>query len=428
MISLSRGEPELEPEAPGGVERALELYGRCQQRVVELEQREREARERALFYERVLGGMVDLIVVKDRDLRVLYANRAFCDYYGTTRGELTGGLAPDTCAPEIAARHTKEDEHVVATGNILSSLPETIVRHDGIPLTFATIKSPLRDDGGSVDMFVSVSRNIVQAALHAGEAIQRSESHHKALLSVIPDLVFRISREGVYLDFSTPSGSGTALPPALFLGKRMHDFLPELAPLLMSGLEAALDTGVLQTIEYQLLYGGDIAYYEARLFPSGPDEVIMVARDVTTQKRAEAEQQRLREELFRAQERVLLELTTPVIPISDRVLVIPIVGDVDAERAHQLTNKLLIGIARSHARVAILDVTGMPVVKPDVAAALLRCANAARMLGATMLITGVRPEVALMLVDIGADLTGIVTLSTLQAGIAYALKLPVELG
>lgn len=422
MTHSLRDEPDAGPPTPERPEQVIELYRQCRRRLVELERALMQAQEKVTLFERVLDGIVDLLVVKDRAHNVVYANRAFCDYYGWSRDELLFGPAHVADVPEIAARHAEEDEHVLTTGNFLSPLPETIDRHDGTSLTFATIKSPIRDDAGSVDMVVSVSRNIVQAPLQTGEARRQSESHHNALLAVIPDLVFRVNREGVYLDFSAPTGAEAALPPALFLGKRMHDFLPELAPRFMSAVEGALDTGEMQTIEYSMLYRGETAHFEARVLASGADEAIAVVRDITAQKRAEEAQRRLEGELARAREQTLLELATPVIPIGNRVIVMPVVGDVDAERVRTVMKRLLFGVAENHARIAIVDVTGVMAVKPDIAGALVRCARAAQMLGARMFITGIRPEVARTLVEIDEDRSGIVTFSALSSGIALAMR------
>jgi rsbT co-antagonist protein RsbR len=103
-------------------------------------------------------------------------------------------------------------------------------------------------------------------------------------------------------------------------------------------------------------------------------------------------------------------------------MVMPLIGAVDSQRAQQVIETLLEGIARSGAVVAILDITGVPVVDTQVANALLRAAQAVKLLGAQILLTGIRPEVAQTLVGLGADLSGIVTCGSLQTGIAYATR------
>lgn len=100
----------------------------------------------------------------------------------------------------------------------------------------------------------------------------------------------------------------------------------------------------------------------------------------------------------------------------------PLIGTVDSRRAQLVLETLLEGIAAYQAQVAILDITGVQIVDTQVANALIDAAQAVRLLGADVVLTGIRPEVAQTLVGIGADLSGIITCSTLQSGIAYALR------
>jgi PAS domain S-box-containing protein len=147
---------------------------------------------------------------------------------------------------------------------------------------------------------------------------------------------------------------------------------------------------------------------------------IAIVHDLTERKRAEAERVRLQEQIIGAQAAALAELSTPLIPISDEVLAMPLIGAIDAQRARQVLDALLRGIEQSRARVAILDITGVPVVDTQVARTLLIAARAVRLLGAEIVLTGIRPEVAQTLVGLGVDLGGVVTRGTLQSGIAYA--------
>jgi rsbT co-antagonist protein RsbR len=149
-----------------------------------------------------------------------------------------------------------------------------------------------------------------------------------------------------------------------------------------------------------------------------------IASDVTERKRAEAErEERQRQaEVIRMQEALLRELSTPLIPISETVLVMPLIGSIDSARAQRVLETLLQGIAGSGAQVAILDITGVSVVDTQVANALVRAAQAVKLLGAQVVLTGIRPEVAQTLVGLGTDLGAVVTHSTLQSGIAFALQ------
>src|SRR6185295_2919913 len=99
------------------------------------------------------------------------------------------------------------------------------------------------------------------------------------------------------------------------------------------------------------------------------------------------------------------ELSTPLIPISDDTVIMPLIGNIDSRRAQQVIEALLEGVAETRTQVAILDITGVPVVDTQVANALIGAAQAVKLLGAQVVITGIRPEVAQTLVGLGVDLS-----------------------
>jgi rsbT co-antagonist protein RsbR len=152
--------------------------------------------------------------------------------------------------------------------------------------------------------------------------------------------------------------------------------------------------------------------------------IVCIIRDISERRQAEEAQRRniTQEETIRAQAAALAELSTPLIPLSDKVVVMPLIGAVDSRRAQQVLETLLQGIAANGVEVAILDITGVPVVDTQVANALLQAAKSVKLLGARVMLTGIRPEVAQTLVGLGADLSGIVTHGTLQSGIAAVLR------
>ncbi len=145
-------------------------------------------------------------------------------------------------------------------------------------------------------------------------------------------------------------------------------------------------------------------------------------QDITERKRAEEERHRLQEALIQAQAETLQELSTPLIPISDTIVVMPLIGRIDTQRANQILETLLTGIQAQQAELAIIDITGVSLIDTKVAHTLLQAARAVQLLGARVVLTGLRPEVAQTLVSLGVDLSTVVTLGTLQSGIAYGLR------
>ncbi len=175
----------------------------------------------------------------------------------------------------------------------------------------------------------------------------------------------------------------------------------------------------------EVLYNASV-YRDAKGNVAG---VFAAARDITAQKKTEAELAKANaalqaeiEERRRA-EKVIMELSTPVLQLRDGLLMLPIIGVIDSLRARQITEQLLRSIRDTRSKVAVVDITGVPAVDSKVANHLLQTAEAARLMGATMLLTGLSPEVAQSLVSIGVDLSRLTTAGDLQGGIAEADRL-----
>ena len=130
-----------------------------------------------------------------------------------------------------------------------------------------------------------------------------------------------------------------------------------------------------------------------------------------------------RERVVRLQQEAIRELSTPVLQVRDRLLILPIIGLIDSDRARQLTEQLLDAIREFRARVVVMDITGVAAVDSKVANHLIQTVDAARLLGTTVILTGVSPATAQTIVTIGVDLSRIRTVGDLQGGIELADRL-----
>jgi rsbT co-antagonist protein RsbR len=119
---------------------------------------------------------------------------------------------------------------------------------------------------------------------------------------------------------------------------------------------------------------------------------------------------------------VIQELSTPVMPVHEHVLVVPLVGAIDEERARRITERVLAAVCERRAQVVILDITGVSELDEVSADGLMSAAKAVRLLGAKVLLVGINPKLALSLTHRDADLKGLTTLSDLQSGIEHALR------
>lgn len=150
--------------------------------------------------------------------------------------------------------------------------------------------------------------------------------------------------------------------------------------------------------------------------------IIHHVEDVTENVRlreAEAEQQ----EVIRRQRGEILDLSTPVIQIWDRVVALPIIGTLDSTRADRLTERLLKRIAELHAEVVILEISGVPTVDTQVAHYLFKAVEAARLMGARSILSGVRPEVAQAMVHLGIEIGAVRSTNTLRDALQFAMQI-----
>src|SRR6201996_8921458 len=130
-----------------------------------------------------------------------------------------------------------------------------------------------------------------------------------------------------------------------------------------------------------------------------------------------------RERIIRQQQEAIRELSTPVLQVRERLLILPIIGVLDGQRARQLTEQLLRGIRTNRARVVVIDITGVPTIDSTVANHLVQTVDASRLMGASVIITGLSPEIAQTLVTLGVDLSKVNAVGDLQGGIEEAERL-----
>lgn len=116
------------------------------------------------------------------------------------------------------------------------------------------------------------------------------------------------------------------------------------------------------------------------------------------------------------------ELSTPIVPVHEGIMVLPLVGSIDSRRATEITERLLEAISAYQAEIVIIDITGISVVDTQVANNLLMTTRAANLLGSRVVLVGIGAEIAQTIVQLGVELHGLVTLANLQAGISYALE------
>lgn len=276
-----------------------------------------------------------------------------------------------------------------------------------------------------------ITPGVIDDLMESSAKLAAERSTLRTIIDSLPDLIYVKDGDGRFEVANQAVARTLGLPnPEALIGKTDAELFPgELVAQYDVDERAVLTTGIALIDKEEPLQQADgtsgwILTTKVPLRDAQGQTIGLVGRgqDITERKRAEAERERLQEELIQAQAVALQELSTPLIPISDTVLVMPLIGRIDTRRASQILETLLTGVQQQQADLAIIDITGVNVVDTQVAQALIQAARAVKLLGAQVVLTGLRPEVAQTLVSLGVDLSDIVTRGTLQSGIAYGLR------
>lgn len=414
---MDKGSQEPSPDE------VLEL----RRRVAELEQELASSRKATPDHRQhqltAIEASLDGIAFIDERGVYIYMNQAHADVHGYDRADELIGQSWTTVVPADQMLRF-DQEYMPALLRDGRWRGETISKRRDGSLHPTDVAVLMVEGGGIVCIVRDVTRrNQVDADLqHSQELLQMVMDH-------IPQTIFWKDRSSVYLGcnqrFAEVNGFAS---PSEVIGKTDFEMSwREVAEMYRADDKQVMDSDTPKLhYEESLPTADENGWARTSKIPLHDAAGAVVAvlgmyEDITEYKRAEAERLRLKEEIIRAQADALAELSTPLIPITDTVMVMPLIGKVDSHRAQQVIVALLSGIAANKARTAILDITGVPVVDTEVANGLVRAARSVRLLGAQVVITGIRPEVAQTLVGLGVDLSGIVTCGTLQRGVAHAL-------
>lgn len=256
--------------------------------------------------------------------------------------------------------------------------------------------------------------------------LKESNSRTINILESIGDAFVALDRDWRFTYINPRASMLLARPATELNGKVLWDEIPVLRGTIFEiELRATADESRMHRFEAD--FPNSDRAIEISVYPA-EDGLSIYFNDITErrsaereQKLAEAEQSRLRESIINLQRARLEELAAPLIPLRQGIVLMPLIGSLDSERAAQVLNNLSHGVVEHAARVCILDITGVPTVDSNVAATLLNAAQTVRLLGAEVVITGIRSGVAQTLIRLGVDIKGITTRSTLNSGLDFAL-------
>lgn len=240
----------------------------------------------------------------------------------------------------------------------------------------------------------------------------------EAITEHLPVILWAINMEGIFTFHEGKGLASAGLKPGQFVGQNLFELYPE---------ENA--RWVRKALQGEVTHAQSEAHgvaWESWILPLRDDDghlqgAVGCTMDISETTRA---QKALKEQLdtIQEQQRIIKSLSTPIIQVWDQVLTLPLFGHVDSTRAGSLMENLLREVVRTRARFAILDLTGVDMIDTATAGHLMNLIRALGLLGTEGIITGIKATIAQTVVGLGVDLTGITTLSTLQAGLHYCME------
>jgi rsbT co-antagonist protein RsbR len=336
-----------------------------------------------------------------------------------TAEEIIGRPLTTFYTPEDIASHRAEEELRAAAETGRCEAEGWRVRKDGSRFWSSAVVTPIRDRAGAVEGFVKVARDLTER--REQELALRGVQQ---MVDGIADYqVIRLDRNGL-VQFWNPGAvklAGYAADEVI--GHHVSMFYMEedaRAGLAEREMAKAARDGSVEVEGWRIRKDGTRFWANVVLSLIRGERgdltgFVQVARDLT--------ERREQEQLVARQRDEILELSTPVIQVWDKILILPLIGTLDSMRAARLTESLLERIALDQAEVVILDVSGVPAIDSGVARHLLKTVEAARLMGTASILSGVRPETAQSMVHLGVELGGLRSRTSLRDALQLALRL-----
>ncbi len=238
-----------------------------------------EERYRSLFNASPVG-----IILEDENGVIIDANPAVCKQYGYSLDELVGQNIV-LLVPEQDRELVQNNIRIILETNYREGRVKSCTK-DGKKLVMQLAETTMILPDGRRGI-LSISKDITDQ-VNAETRLHKSEAHNAAIIAALPDLLFKISSDGTYLDYYAENNQLLIMAPDKLLGKKVMDLLPEeLAKVTLEKINLTLQSEALQQYEYSLEVHGQKMWFDARMTKSGADEVLVIVRDITVRKQSD---------------------------------------------------------------------------------------------------------------------------------------------
>ena len=437
----------------------------------ELEFAREALRDLKAKHELLLRNFPQKLFVKDTNSNYVACNSGYARDLNISPEEIVGKNDFDFYPLELAEKYRNDDQRIMASGE--PEELEEIYPRDGREMVVYTYKRPVKDEHGLVNGVLGVFWDISKFKQAENDArrnnkilgavndvltktldCETEEELAKTCLQIAEDMtasrfgfIGELNSQGRYdtIALSDPGwdacqmngGTATMLIKGMEVrgiwGKVIKTGRPLIVndpsnhpdrvgvptghPPLTSFLGVPLKLGK-QTFGMMALGNKEGGYDEVDR--EAAENLSMAIVQALRSKRAELERLRSADVIFK-QNQEIMELSTPVVQAWEGIVIAPLIGTMDSQRTQQFMERFLGSIVDTNSSVALVDITGVPTVDTMTAQHLIEAITAAKLLGAQVILTGVRPSIAQTMVHLGIDLTGIETQSSLVAGIRLAL-------
>ena len=401
-------------------------------------------------YRTLVESLPQKIFAKDRDSVYISCNENYARDLDIQAEEIAGKDDYAFYSRELADTYRADDKRIMESGKTEELEEKYVV--EGQEFWVHTIKTPIRDDDGGVTGILGIFWDITERK-RAIEQVTRQQEQLLAIFDNFPEILY-VTDPDTY--------------EVLFVNKAFEQLLGrnpkgEICYKAFQGFEepCAFCTNdiILEKREpYTWEYRNPVLDRDYQItdqiirWPDGRDVRFELALDITERKRVETEiqqhrdhleeqvkertaeleginqqlQQELaegkrREQIISQQTEEILELSTPVVQVWEGVVAATLIGSLDSGRAQRFMEVLLERIVETNSQVALVDITGVPAIDTQTAQNLIETVSAVKLLGAQVVLTGVRPAIAQTLVHLGIDLSEVTTRASLAAGLRVAL-------
>lgn len=244
----------------------------------------RRAEEELRKLSRAVEQSPGIIYITDAEGRIEYVNRKFAEITGYSADEAMGRFPRVLDPTKNSLEECEERWNVIRSGREWRGEFQNR-KKNGEPFWETVSISSIKDDTGAIAHFVILMEDITERKLME-QALRHGEARFRAIVSAMPDLLFRISRQGIFLDATAPDESVLVAPVDQIVGSSLETVLPlEVSDMLRTAIQDALNMNTSTAVEYVIPINTRMMHMEGRVVVSGPDEVLLIVRDITESKR-----------------------------------------------------------------------------------------------------------------------------------------------